>query len=68
LRLLQANGGIIMITYVPDHTDQDAPNTSLLHVVEHIKHVGNLIGYDLVGIGSNFNGMAKAVQTVKDIG
>jgi membrane dipeptidase len=57
-----------MITLVPDHTDLDAPNASLFHVVDHIRHVGKLIGYDHVGIGSDFDGMARAVQGVEDVG
>jgi len=33
------------------------PNSTLAHVVRHITYIGELIGYDHVGLGSDFDGI-----------
>lgn len=36
-------------------------------MVEHIKHIGNLIGYDHVGLGSDFNGILTTPKGLEDV-
>ncbi len=43
------------------------PNNTLAHVVEHIKHIGNLIGYDHVGLGSDFDGIPATPIGLEDV-
>src|SRR5690554_4531183 len=44
------------------------PKDATLHqVVKHIMHIGNLIGYDHVGIGSDFDGIPKGPEGLEDV-
>lgn len=67
LDLLKANDGIIMISLIPDLTYVDASKANVHHVVDHILYAAKRIGYDHVGIGSDFDGMEKSVEGVEDI-
>lgn len=37
------------------------------HIVDHILHVARLIGYDHIGLGSDFDGMFSAVNGIDDV-
>jgi membrane dipeptidase len=43
------------------------PNSTLSHVVDHIKHIGELIGYDHVGLGSDFDGIQATPEGLDDV-
>lgn len=47
--------------------DVDLPNATLGRVVEHIMHIGNLIGYDHVGIGTDFDGIEVEPVGLEDV-
>ncbi|KAF2869626.1 renal dipeptidase family [Massariosphaeria phaeospora] len=64
---LRANNGVIMISLIPALTASDPNTASLNDVVDHIVYVGDRIGYSHIGIGSDFDGMVKAVRGVEDI-
>ncbi len=65
---LKQNGGVIMITFVPEFTNcQDPDGASLTDVVRHIEYVGSLIGYDHVGIGADFDGMPSGPKGLEDV-
>lgn len=66
LHMLKSNKGLIMISFVPEFSSADPGLSSLMDVVKHIIYVGELIGYDHVGIGSDFDGMARAVLGLSD--
>jgi membrane dipeptidase len=36
-------------------------------VADHIQHVGELIGYEHVGLGSDFDGMESTIQGLEDV-
>ncbi|KAK2743992.1 hypothetical protein FQN57_004445 [Myotisia sp. PD_48] len=57
LQLLKLNGGVIMVTFLPDFVNDTPANASLSDVADHIVYIGKLIGYDHVGLGSDFDGM-----------
>jgi membrane dipeptidase len=42
-------------------------NSTLERVVEHIMHIGNLIGYDYVGLGSDFDGIPDTPDGLDDV-
>jgi membrane dipeptidase len=68
LRLLQQNDGIIMITFYPEYTNCEDPEAATLaDVADHIQYVGNLIGYRHVGLGSDFDGMARGPKGLEDV-
>ncbi|TVY85166.1 Dipeptidase tcpJ [Lachnellula suecica] len=67
LDMLNINNGIIMISFIPDLTHLDPEMSKTNHVVDHIIHVGERIGFDYIGIGSDFDGMEKAVMGLDDV-
>lgn len=51
-----------MITFVPEFVNGDAEKANLFDVVDHIIAVGGMIGYDHLGLGSDFDGMMAAAK------
>jgi membrane dipeptidase len=65
---LKDNGGVIMITFVNNYINcEDAEQASLSDVADHVEYVGKLIGYEHVGIGSDFDGMQTAPAGLEDV-
>nr|ABV48726.1 dipeptidase [Penicillium lilacinoechinulatum] len=68
LRLLQDNGGIIMICFLRELTDTKPDSgATLSRVIDHIIDVGKMIGYSHVGIGSDFDGMLRGPDGLEDV-
>ncbi|PWY95439.1 hypothetical protein BO94DRAFT_456854 [Aspergillus sclerotioniger CBS 115572] len=79
LSLVKARNSIVMVNFSPDFvscTVSDNPNglpefdpehATLEHVVEHIMHIGNLIGFDHVGLGSDFDGIPTVPRGLEDV-
>ncbi|CEL03094.1 Putative Membrane dipeptidase GliJ (AFU_orthologue; AFUA_6G09650) [Aspergillus calidoustus] len=68
LHQLAENDGIIMITFLPEYTRCDDPaRATLSDVADHIQHVGELIGYQYVGLGSDFDGMERTIKGLEDV-
>jgi len=81
LRLVKKRNSVVMITFnpgfiactTPDSDDptalpvDDPANATLSRIVEHIMHVGNFIGFDHVGIGSDFNGIDEVPRGMEDV-
>jgi membrane dipeptidase len=65
LDALKENGGIFMMTFLRKLTD--ATNPTLERVADHIQHVGDRIGYDHVGIGSDFDGTMQTASGLDDV-
>ncbi|KAL4907581.1 hypothetical protein BDW74DRAFT_189854 [Aspergillus multicolor] len=65
---LADNGGVIMITFLDEYTRCDDPTSATLSdVADHIQYVGNLIGYEYVGLGSDFDGMERTIKGLEDV-
>ena len=65
---LRKNGGVIMIAFVPEFIRCDKEeNATLSDVADHIQYVGNLIGYEHVGLGSDFDGMTTGIKQLEDV-
>lgn len=56
-----------MITFIPSLAHVDAARANMDHVIDHIMHAGELIGYDHIGLGSDYDGMFSAVERVEDV-
>jgi len=66
LRRLPANGGVVMVTFVPSFlTDRD--QATIADVANHIEHVVELAGIDHVGIGSDFDGIDSTPVGLEDV-
>lgn len=80
LQLVKKRNSVVMVNFAPDFVscvsnpdnengmpDFYPPNSTLKHVVEHIKHIGELIGYEHVGLGSDFNGIPSTPEGLDDV-
>jgi membrane dipeptidase len=82
LRRLPANGGVVMITFVPQFLSQDVadwlrdgsatiggprPRATMDDVIRHIEHVRRVAGIDHVGIGGDFDGIEQTPLGLEDV-
>lgn len=67
LEKLKANNGVIMISLIPALTRSDVTTADTTHVVDHILYVAERIGFDHIGIGSDFDGMVDCVHGLEDV-
>ncbi len=64
---LKRNRGIINIDFLPEYVSKIASQANVSAVVDHITHVIELIGWDHVGIGSDFDGMFTVPKGLEDV-
>ncbi|OQE22014.1 hypothetical protein PENFLA_c013G03435 [Penicillium flavigenum] len=68
LRLLQRNGGIIMVCFLRELTAAKPDSgATLSRVIDHVIYIGEKIGYSHVGIGSDFDGMLRGPDGLEDV-
>lgn len=79
LQLVKKRNSVVMINFspgfiscVPGDTPSDLPetypqNATMHQVVRHIKHIGELIGYDHVGIGTDYDGIESTPKGLEDV-
>lgn len=82
LRQLPKNGGLVMVTFVPQFVSQQvadwnarpeaertgpAPRATLAQVADHIDHIRKVAGIDHVGLGGDFDGITSVVQGLEDV-
>lgn len=65
---LKANRGLIMISFIPWLTHATDPKqASVDDVVDHVLYAGRRIGFDHVGLGSDYDGMPSAPRGLEDV-
>ncbi|KAJ5102418.1 hypothetical protein NUU61_004640 [Penicillium alfredii] len=47
--------------------DEDPTHATLERVAEHIMYIGNLVGFDYVGLGSDFDGIPTVPRGLEDV-
>lgn len=79
LKLVKERNSIVMVNVNPGFIscvdvgnknglpEDDDANASLERIVQHILHIGNLIGFDHVGIGTDFDGIATVPKGFDDV-
>ncbi|KAI0119212.1 membrane dipeptidase-domain-containing protein [Daldinia grandis] len=79
LHLVKEKNSIVMVNFSPDFiscVDKGAENgvpeffpdnSTLSQVVSHITYIGDLIGYDHVGLGSDFDGISTTPEGLADV-
>ncbi|QUC18940.1 uncharacterized protein UV8b_03181 [Ustilaginoidea virens] len=79
LQLVRKRNSVVMVNVSPDFIscravgnpnglpEEDPANATLDRVVEHILHIGNLIGFDHVGIGTDFDGIDSLPKGFDDV-
>jgi len=82
LARLPRNGGVVMVTFVPQFISQElvdrnrlsadqqvgpAPRATLAQVVAHVEHIRRVAGIDHIGIGGDFDGIETVVVGLEDV-
>ncbi|KAF4332171.1 membrane dipeptidase [Fusarium beomiforme] len=62
-----ANGGIVMVTFVPEHVTTRRRDAKMGMVIDHLFYIANRIGWDHVGLGSDFDGIASVIPGLEDV-
>ncbi|KAK6383987.1 hypothetical protein LTS17_003279 [Exophiala oligosperma] len=64
---LKSNGGVIMVPFVGPFLNKEHPEDASIHdVADQILYIANLIGWDHVGIGSDFDGTTDLARGLED--
>ncbi|CAA9964694.1 Dipeptidase [Pyrenophora teres f. maculata] len=79
LQLVKQRNSIVMVNFNPEFVSCKPANTTnslpdfvpetntLAQVVRHIRHIGELIGYDHVGIGTDYDGIESTPIGLEDV-
>lgn len=62
-----ANGGIVMVTFVPEHVSKKLKDATMDMVLDHLFYIAGRIGWDHVGLGSDFDGIASVIPGLEDV-
>jgi len=66
LDLVPANNGIVMVTFVPEHLTARRSEATMDMLLDHIFYIANRIGWEHVGLGSDFDGIASVIPGLED--
>ena len=66
LKQLRANGGVVMVTFVPGFLTPSGKAT-LADAANHMDYVRKIAGADYVGIGSDFDGIQSVPVGLEDV-
>lgn len=67
LDLIPSNGGIVMVTFVPEHCITFRKDATMDMVLDHLFYIANRIGWTHVGLGSDFDGIASVIPGLEDV-
>lgn len=79
LELVKGTNSLVMVNFSPDFiscTASDSanslpdfypPNSTLHQVARHVQYIGEKIGYDHVGLGSDFDGIFNTPNGLEDV-
>lgn len=79
LQLVKKRGAVVMVNFSPgfiacraSETPGELPvevpgEATLGQVVRHVRHIGELIGYEYVGIGTDYDGMDATPEGLEDV-
>ncbi|KAL4946054.1 hypothetical protein BDV06DRAFT_235605 [Aspergillus oleicola] len=64
---VKENNGIIMVTFVPEHVATRRREATMHMVLDHLFYIAGRIGWDHVGLGSDFDGIASVIPGLEDV-
>ncbi|KAF3927061.1 hypothetical protein AA313_de0201869 [Arthrobotrys entomopaga] len=68
LELVKKNGGVVQINFAPDFITQTGDGKATLEdVADHVVYIGEKIGWEHVGFGSDFDGIATVPEGLEDV-
>lgn len=62
---LAENGGVMGMNFAPDFISNQHP--SLAKLLDHIDYIANLAGIDVIGLGSDFDGIDSTPEGLEDV-
>ncbi len=66
LERLPANGGVVMVTFVPEYLSPDS-TASVATVADHIDYIRDVAGIDHIGIGGDYDGISQEPEGLEDV-
>lgn len=66
LQKVKSNGGVVMVNFYPGFVTCNNSAT-LEDVANHVEYIGNKIGWEHVGIGSDFDGIPTVPKGLEDV-
>lgn len=70
LQLLPRNGGVVMVTLVPQFVNCTHPeDATVQQVVQHMRHIWTVTGNTAkhIGIGADFDGISETIKGLQDV-
>lgn len=67
LDFIPANGGVICVTFVPEHVAARRKDAKMKMILDHLFYIANRIGWDHVRLGSDFDGIALVIPGLEDV-
>ncbi|EPS37067.1 hypothetical protein H072_9320 [Dactylellina haptotyla CBS 200.50] len=68
LELVKKNGGVVQINFAPDFITQTGDGKATLEdVADHVIYIGERIGFEHVGFGSDFDGIPTVPKGLEDV-
>jgi membrane dipeptidase len=67
LRALKANGGVCMVTFVPQFVSADPGAATVTTVADHVDHVREVAGAEHVGLGGDYDGTPELASGLEDV-
>lgn len=64
IKAIAERQGVIGLTLVPQFVSENKP--TLQKYLDHVDHIAHLVGTNSIGIGSDFDGVDKTVEGIKD--
>jgi len=55
------------VTFVPEHVALRRQDARIEMVVDHLFYIAERIGWDHVGLGSDFDGIASVIPGLEDV-
>ena len=59
---LKKNGGVMGINYCQDFISEENKHSSIEDIIKHINHIVKVGGIDIVGLGSDFDGIDPDIE------
>ncbi|MDA8227893.1 MAG: dipeptidase [Desulfitobacterium hafniense] len=66
LKALARNGGLVGINFYPGFLNESG-HATLQDVIQHICYIADLVGIDVLGLGSDFDGIDKTPDMLDDV-
>ncbi|KAG0643192.1 membrane dipeptidase-domain-containing protein [Tuber brumale] len=67
LEKVKENNGVVMVNFYPLFVKCDGGEARLEDVADHVEYIGKKIGWEHVGIGSDFDGIEKVPVGLEDV-